>query len=160
MAGHDKTTAAGERFLKELQELSQMQVRVGFQRGKKHKGKGKRAGVDLVDIALYNELGTDTIPSRPFLAQTVDQQGDSIKQASAEMVVQVVEGKMKGKQALKNIGVLVKGAVQQQMVEGEFVPNAPSTIQRKGSDKPLIDTGQLRQGVSYKICRKGEYDDV
>lgn len=160
MAGHDKTTAAGERFLKELQELSQMQVRVGFQRGKKHKGKGKRAGVDLVDIALYNELGTDTIPSRPFLAQTVAQQGEAIKQASAEMVVQVVEGKMKGKQALKNIGVLVKGAVQQQMVEGEFVPNAPSTIQRKGSDKPLIDTGQLRQGVSYKICRKGEYDDV
>lgn len=160
MAGHDKTTAAGEKFLKELQELSQMQVRVGFQRGKKHKGKGKRAGADLVDIALYNELGTDTIPSRPFLAQTVDQQGEAIKQASAEMVVQVVEGKMKGKQALKNIGVLVKGAVQQQMVEGEFVPNAPSTIQRKGSDKPLIDTGQLRQGVSYQICRKGEYDDV
>lgn len=160
MAGHDKITAAGEKFLKELQELSQMQVRVGFQRGKKHKGKGKRAGADLVDIALYNELGTDTIPSRPFLAQTVDQQGETIKQASAELIVQVVEGKMKGKQALKNIGVLVKGAVQQQMVEGEFVPNAPSTIQRKGSDKPLIDTGQLRQGVSYQICRKGEYDDV
>lgn len=160
MAGHDKTTAAGEKFLKELQELSQMQVRVGFQRGKKHKEKGKRAGADLVDIALYNELGTDTIPSRPFLAQTVDQQGEAIKQASAEMVVQVVEGKMKGKQALKNIGVLVKGAVQHQMVEGEFVPNAPSTVQRKGSDKPLIDTGQLRQGVSYQICRKGEYDDV
>lgn len=160
MAGHDKTTAAGEKFLRELQELSQMQVRVGFQRGKKHKGKGKRAGADLVDIALYNELGTDTIPSRPFLAQTVDQQGEAIKQASAKLVVQVVEGKMKGKQALKNIGVLVKGAVQHQMVEGEFVPNAPSTIQRKGSDKPLIDTGQMRQGVSYQICRKGEYDDV
>lgn len=160
MAGHDKITAAGEKFLKELQELSQMQVRVGFQRGKKHKGKGKRAGADLVDIALCNELGTDTIPSRPFLAQTVAQQGEAIKQASAELVVQVVEGKMKGKQALKNIGVLVKGAVQHQMVEGEFVPNAPSTVQRKGSDKPLIDTGQLRQGVSYQICRKGEYDDV
>ena len=50
--------------------------------------------------------------------------------------------------------------MQHQMVEGEFVPNAPSTIRKKGSDKPLIDTGQLRQGVSYKICRKGEYDDV
>ena len=155
MAGHDKTTAAGKKLFKELKELSEMQVRVGFQRGKKHKGKGKRAGADLVDIALYNELGT-----RPVLAQTVAQQGDSIKQASVELIMQVAEGKMKGKQALKNIGVLVKGAVQHQMVEGEFVPNAPSTIRKKGSDKPLIDTGQLRQGVSYKICRKGEYDDV
>lgn len=59
MAGHDKTTAVGKKLFKELKELSEMQVRVGFQRGKKHKGKGKRAGADLVDIALYNELGTD-----------------------------------------------------------------------------------------------------
>ena len=32
------------------------------------------------------------------------------------------------------------------------------TVQRKGSDHPLIDTGQLRQGISYVICKKGEYD--
>lgn len=160
MAGHDKTTAAGKKLFKELKELSEMQVRVGFQRGKKHKGKGKRAGADLVDIALYNELGTDTIPSRPFLAQTVAQQGDAIKKASAEWIMQVAEGKLSRMQALKNIGVLVKGAIQHQMAEGEFAPNTPSTIRKKGSDKPLIDTGQLRQGVSYKICRKGKYDDV
>ena len=36
MAGHDKTTAVGKKLFKELKELSEMQVRVGFQRGKKH----------------------------------------------------------------------------------------------------------------------------
>ena len=34
-------------------------------------------------------------------------------------------------------------------------PNAPSTIRKKGSDKPLIDTGRLRQSVNYVIKPKG-----
>ena len=65
MAGHDKTTAAGKKLFKELKELSEMQVRVGFQRGKKHKGKGKRAGADLVDIALTSLA---PIPFHPVLS--------------------------------------------------------------------------------------------
>lgn len=50
------------------------------------------------------------------------------------------------------------GYVQDQITNGEFEPNAPMTVQRKGSDHPLIDTGQLRRGISYVICKKGEYD--
>ena len=30
-------------------------------------------------------------------------------------------------------------------------PNAPSTIKRKGSSRPLIDTGQLRRAITYVI---------
>ena len=68
MAGHDKVTAQGKRFLKELQNLSEKQVRVGLKRGKKGKRhNGTSSQTDLVDIALYNELGTSTIPARPFL---------------------------------------------------------------------------------------------
>lgn len=34
---------------------------------------------------------------------------------------------------------------------GEWQPNAPQTIARKGSDKPLIDTGRLRGAVTYEV---------
>ena len=55
MAGHDKVTAQGKRFLKELQKLSEKQVRVGLKRGKKGKRhNGTSSQTDLVDIALYN----------------------------------------------------------------------------------------------------------
>ena len=52
MAGHDKVTAQGKRFLKELQKLSEKQVRVGLKRGKKGKRhNGTSSQTDLVDIA-------------------------------------------------------------------------------------------------------------
>ena len=52
MAGHDKVTAQGKRFLKELQNLSEKQVRVGLKRGKKGKRhNGTFSKTDLVDIA-------------------------------------------------------------------------------------------------------------
>ena len=40
-------------------------------------------------------------------------------------------------------------------MEGDFEPNAPSTIRKKKSDKPLIDTGRMRQSVMTVIDKKG-----
>ena len=34
---------------------------------------------------------------------------------------------------------------------GEWTPNAPSTIKKKGSSSPLIDTGALRQKIVAEI---------
>lgn len=30
-------------------------------------------------------------------------------------------------------------------------PNSPATVKRKGSDKPLIDTGELRKAITYVV---------
>ena len=51
--------------------------------------------------------------------------------------------------------MFVRGLVQETIKEGEFSPNAPSTIKKKGSDKPLIDTGHMRQSVMTVVDRKG-----
>lgn len=40
---------------------------------------------------------------------------------------------------MRKTSVFVRGLVQETIKEGEFSPNAPSTIKKKGSDKPLID---------------------
>jgi len=52
------------------------------------------------------------------------------------------------------MGVVVKGIVQQEIVEGDFAPNAPSTVRSKGSGQPLIDTGHMRQSVNF-VIKKG-----
>lgn len=161
MAGSDKITPAGEKLLKNLNKMKKLQVRVGVQGGKKYKKKsrdGKEEGADLVDIAIWNELGTGRIPARPFLGQTVDQHGAEIQKAAAQLVQKICKGQLDAQSALKQLGVLTVGYVQNQITDGDFEPNAPMTVQRKGSDHPLIDTGQLRQGISYVICKKGEYD--
>lgn len=159
MAGHDRITADGERFFRELQNLSAKQVRVGLKRGKKGKRhNGTSSQTDLVDIALYNELGTSTIPSRPFLAQTVQMHEEEIKEMAATEISQTLIGKKDSQQAFNAIGEDVRQKVQNRINEGQFVPNAPSTIKHKGHDRPLIDTGTMRDNISYTICEKGEYD--
>lgn len=159
MAGHDKVTAQGKRFLKELQKLSEKQVRVGLKRGKKGKRhNGTSSQTDLVDIALYNELGTSTIPARPFFAQTVQVHEEEIREAAVSEVSQALLGEKDSQQAFEVIGEDVRKKVQNRIDEGQFVPNAPSTIRRKGHDHPLIDTGTMRDSISYTICEKGEYD--
>ena len=57
---------------------------------------------------------------------------------------------------LKELGIFQKDLMQAEITEGDFVPNAPSTVRRKGSSKPLIDTGRMRQSVDYVIKPKGE----
>ena len=56
---------------------------------------------------------------------------------------------------LKRVGALGVRLVQEKIVSGSFKPNAPSTIRKKGSDKPLIDTGRMRQSVKY-VCQRRE----
>ena len=36
---------------------------------------------------------------------------------------------------------------------GSFTPNKPATIKRKGSSRPLIDTGHLRQSITSKVVK-------
>ena len=141
--GHDRLTPEGRRFYAELEKLRSKRVFVGFQAGKVTDDRG----VDMAQIAMFNELGTSEIPSRPFLRQTMEKNQDDIQD--------IAEGGT-AEDALKQLGVYGKGLVQAQIREGTFKPNAPSTIRKKKSDKPLIDTGKMRQSVNYVIKQKGE----
>jgi len=49
---------------------------------------------------------------------------------------------------------MAQGIVQEYMTNLKSPANAPSTIKRKGSANPLIDTGQQRQSVTYSIGGK------
>jgi hypothetical protein len=43
------------------------------------------------------------------------------------------------------------GVIKQRIANGIAPPNSPYTIARKGSSKPLIDTGQLRNSITYQV---------
>lgn len=161
----DKLTPDGLRFQKMLKELAEKQVRVGFQRGaekKKHgtdKAKGKKKSntkknVDICDIAAWNELGTETIPSRPFLRGSVDDNEERINKYVQSKVKNMMHGSSV-RETLEAIGTYQKKLIQKQIREGDFTPNAAATVKKKGSSRPLIDTGRMRQSVNYVIKKKG-----
>ena len=144
------TQEEGEKLMRELETLKRTQVRVGFRQGEAQ----EENGVEIVDVAMWNELGTSSTPSRPFMRDSVDKHIDAIQDFCMKQGKQVVEGKITAQQCLNAIGVYQKGLVQTEIRDGEFEPNAPSTIKKKGSDHPLIDTGTMRQSVSYVITDK------
>jgi|GEM_PF-461673 len=49
---------------------------------------------------------------------------------------------------------VVEPEIKNQIVKGSFVPNSPATIIRKGSTRPLVDTGNLLQSVHFSVITK------
>ena len=146
----DKMTISGKKFMELLEELDNKEVRIGFQAGENK----EKDGTDICDIAAYNELGTDTIPSRPFLRDSVDNHESEINEMITQMRDYIINGGT-AERVLKKFGIFQKKLIQEEIVSGDFAPNAEETIKRKGSDKPLIDTGRMRQSVNYVIEEKG-----
>lgn len=138
-------------MLSELGKLKRLQVRVGFQQGDAQEDDG----TDICDVAMWNELGTSNAPSRPFMRDSVDDNIDKINAFLKVQLKKLVTGGTDAESVLKAIGVFQKGLVQKQIIDGDFEPNAPSTIKRKGSDKPLVDTGRMRQSVNFVVKEKG-----
>lgn len=146
----DKMTSDGKKFMQMLDELAALEVRTGFQRGEAT----EEDGTDICDVAAWSELGTENMPARPFLRKSVDENEDKI----ADFVDAGMEGLVRGVSAgqfLKNFGVFQKDLIQEKITEGDFVPNVESTIRKKKSSRPLIDTGRMKQAVNYQIKRKG-----
>lgn len=150
MGGHDRITPEGRRFLGQIEQLKKLQVQVGFQAG----AAADEDGVDIANIAMWNELGTSRSPARPFMRKSVDENKDKIKAMCARQLKRLAQG-ASAEDILEKIGVFQKGLIQRKIVDGTFEPNAASTIRKKGSSRPLIDTGRMRQSVNFIIRRKG-----
>lgn len=148
--GWDRLTPEGEKFFRQIKELKDKEVFVGYQAGEVLDDRG----VDMAQIAMWNELGTSTAPSRPFLRKSVDENADTIRAMCTQQLKAVSSGGT-AEQSLKQIGVFAVGLVQEKIESGSYEPNAPSTIRKKKSDKPLIDTGKMRQSVKYVVRKKG-----
>lgn len=147
--GFTDLTPEGKRYFKELERLSKLEVQVGFQAGEKT----YEDGTDLVDVAAYNEYGTSDTPPRPFMKQSFENHEGELQKA-CDRVNQTLNKGGTAEVGLKELGVFVKGLVQSEIVDGGFAPNAPSTIEKKGSAQPLIDTSTMRQSVNFVIKKR------
>ena len=152
MPGHDRITPQGKDFFNQIEELCKLQVRVGFQQGA---ASDEETGADIADIAAWNELGTARSPPRPFLRQSVENNESQIKAMCEKQLTWIVKGEATARDALQALGVMQKALIQKTISSGSFEPNAPRTIEKKGSDKPLIDTRRMRQSVNFVIQEKG-----
>lgn len=110
-------------------------------------------GTSMAMVAAVNEFGSGDgrIPERSFLRSGILRGREIYRRLNYYSIRRIIEGKMTEATALARLGLAGVAAVQRQITDGNFVPNAPSTIRAKGSDKPLIDSGALRQSITYII---------
>ena len=144
-----KLTGEGLKYIQELEKLMDSVVCCGFQSGQDP----YQDGAELVDVVAYNEFGTSDIPPRPFMKQSWENHANEINEFVAQAIAQIQHGATAEK-VCNQAGAFGVGIIQEEIVNGEFAPNAPSTIKKKGSDHPLIDTGHMRQSVHYVIRKE------
>lgn len=149
----DTVTSNGIKFKAMLAELASKEVRIGFQNGDAQSDDG----TDMCDIAMWNELGTINMPSRPFIRMSVDDNEGKIGSFIDSQKTNISKG-VSGEQILKEIGIFQKDLIQDKIANGGFTPNAESTVAKKGSSTPLIDSGRMRQSVNYVVQAKGSGD--
>ena len=141
----------GEAALKRLEELRGLVIEVGFQ-ADKTAADGK---TPLAEIAYYNHFGTINeagqvlIPARPFM-DTLSENTDQLYQFTG----QALEALSTSREVAEAVGSKAKSMIQDAIRNGDWEPNAPSTVKKKGSDKPLIDTGKMRQNVHVQYVIK------
>jgi hypothetical protein len=99
------------------------------------------------------------VPARPIIEPAID----NAKADIADEMKKALEAALNGDDymhLLDNAGQFARDEVKNWFTNpaNGWAPNAPSTIKAKGSSQPLIDTGKLRQAISYTIDGGGNGD--
>ena len=112
---------------------------------------GEVSGHNL-NKAVWQEFGTSRgIPERPFMRGSVSRNKDKYKRQMKAAAKAITNGGLTMEQAMNQLGAAAAADIQAEIVALDSPPNAPSTIARKGSSNPLIDTGAMRQSVTWKV---------
>lgn len=104
----------------------------------------------VATLGAIQHFGNDHIPPRPWLDKGVEA-------GTKEIITTVREGIADGldsRQIIDRAGNEAVGAVKDYIFDLKDPPNAASTIKRKGSSNPLIDTQNMRNKVTHKVVRK------
>lgn len=129
-------------------------VRVGILDDSPKKAReGDGGRYSLVEVAAVHEFGAPAagVPQRSFIRATVDLNEREIARLQHATMSSFVQGKVTLRQGLDRIGMKVAAMMQKRIAAGIDPPLAESTIARKGSSKPLVDTGQLRSSITWVV---------
>ncbi len=142
-------------------------VRVGFLEGslagwagprpnKKRKG-ARRQGEPApasqkpaAQVAFWLEYGTESMPARPFFSGMVKRESPTWGKLVAAMLK---HSNYNSAAALQGVGLKIKAQLQQSINEFKTPDIKQSTKDRKGFDKPLIDSHSMIDSVSFEVSQ-------
>jgi hypothetical protein len=139
---------------------------------KKAKGKNPRDFADLFvlkadsgELFLAKEKGKSelefyywlarsvVIPERSFIRSGFDESLPKIEKRASQLVKQVLSMEISPGLCFDLLGEYIVGQIKDYMTNLDSPPNSTLTKNMKGSSSPLIDSGRLRQSISYKVVK-------
>lgn len=124
-------------------------VDVGVIGTKAQRRKDGSPEITVADVATWAELGLGQ-PQRSWLRGYIDANDNEIQKVIKRELRKVQQDKQSLRKAMDRIGVWLVGEIQERISNGIAPANAPSTIEKKGSSTPLIDTGQFRSSITSR----------
>jgi hypothetical protein len=144
------TISGGTKVDAALAELSRKitkaaTLRVGFLEGATYPD-----GTPVALIAAVHNFGAPAagIPPRPFFSNMVADKGGTWAPILANALK---KWDYDSEAALTLLGEHVRDQVQQSIRDFVGVPLKPTTIQRKGFSKQLVDSGHMLNSVDYEV---------
>lgn len=159
---HDESRV--KEFLKMLEDLNSHHIEIGiFGDGLGGKPIDKDNPITVVEIATVHEFGTTikfktrdisvTIPERSFIRAGFDTNKVDIEREGEKLLEKVINLQLPVQVFLQTMGENIVGKIQKYLTDMTDPPLAEATIKAKGSSGVLIDTGKLRESITYKVVR-------
>ena len=121
----------------------------------------REGGISNAGLLYLHEKGVPShnIPPRPVLKPAIrdEETQQRIKKLMRDAAKEalVFGNKEKCDQNYHKAGMVGRDACKRWISEGgHLAPNAPYTIEKKGSSLPLVDTGSMLNSITYAVRKK------
>jgi len=122
-------------------------VQVGFFNGATYP---KRGNITVAQVALWNEYGYNNGPERPFIRTAFRKTANNITLIRM-LGREIVAGKLTMDAALNMLGRQAVTTLKESMEDfGNKRDNEPSTVARKGFNRPLFETNLMYDNVMFE----------
>ncbi len=138
-----------------LKTIAQKRVLVGVPEDHGQRQSGEVTNAQLVYLHTHGSPLAG-IPARPIIEPAIeapDNQALITKQLGAAARAALDQQPNATNQHLNQAGMLGSNAAKRWFTDDRngWAPNSPATIKRKGSDRPLIDTAQMRRSITFLV---------
>jgi len=152
--------------LRELhKQLKDVKIKVGLPKGTP----ANKDGVSLIEIGAVQEFGSPAknIPERSFIRIPLDNAKADYFKFIKKQGINILNGKQSTADATEKLGVWGQTVIKKSFTNNNWAPNSEVTInggwinsggkavyvKGKGSSRPLIDSGQLRQAITWEVVK-------
>ena len=112
------------------------------------------AGPSIIEVAIWNNFGTANIPRRPFMDNARPKLQEMYKKRMAEAAPDLNAGKINEEAVLQAISIDAKTVIQTEIDLTNSPGNSEEWAEFKQSEKPLIDSQDMRHYVTGVVRAK------